>query len=174
MTADGRLSSMEPRLGSRGKLRVFGSMSAIPSLQWSRDLEVAERQKDQPETEQPPGAFNGAATWKSRKAEGKELASSATRPLQWSRDLEVAERKRSAFFLNQGPSFNGAATWKSRKGQRRSLAPWFFCPILQWSRDLEVAESFQTRFQPDVSDAFNGAATWKSRKGKADRQNRCL
>ena len=60
---------MGPRLGSRGK-------KATP-------LGLCSNQ----------GSFNGAATWKSRKADkyGRYLA--VLYELQWGRDLEVAESK---------------------------------------------------------------------------------
>ncbi len=60
---------MEPRLGSRGKTPLVNSRaSPLSSLQWSRDLEVAESHH-----------------------QGRKL--NTTERLQWSRDLEVAERR---------------------------------------------------------------------------------
>ncbi len=134
-------ASMEPRLGSRGK--ASGEWASIPSdttLQWSRDLEVAER-GEAVEARFRDSGFNGAATWKSRKghlAVVQTLTSESV--LQWSRDLEVAE------------SCLGCAA--PQRGQRASMEPrlgsrgksWkqklLVSPSsLQWSRDLEVAES---------------------------------
>ncbi len=108
-------ASMEPRLGSRGKrsaidyariidysfngaatwksrkVAVFMSQPATDeTLQWSRDLEVAERKYSQ-------------------------SAQYLTQALQWSRDLEVAERRSTCLGSPRRTRFNGAATWKSRK-----------------------------------------------------------
>ena len=110
------------------------------SLQWSRDLSVAETSRDDsgrfrgrgPSMEPRPfsrgnqspcspgrlsrWAFNGAATFQSRKLEYRRSRGQVSRP------------------------FNGAATFQSRKlrlKNRRSRTP---CP-LQWSRDLSVAET---------------------------------
>ena len=64
-------ASMEPRLGSRGKLsQTLESIPTNLSLQWSRDLEVAER-------------FYFCSGLRS------------VVELQWSRDLEVAESSRT-------------------------------------------------------------------------------
>ncbi len=86
-------------------------------LQWGRDLEVAERCRLLRLPILGLRRFNGAATWKSRKAlRARTLASRPSR------------------------RFNGAATWKSRKvagySKRKDSKG-----RLQWGRDLEVAES---------------------------------
>ncbi len=59
---------MGPRLGSRGKyvMPLFTGLSM--ELQWGRDLEVAESGEFKPVDETNMPGFNGAATWKSRKA----------------------------------------------------------------------------------------------------------
>ncbi len=62
------IASMGPRLGSRGK----PTRTRLP-------CEVVRR-------------FNGAATWKSRKADLKVISLDPASKLQWGRDLEVAER----------------------------------------------------------------------------------
>ena len=132
------------------------------SLQWGRDLSVAEGlriiKKDDPEF-----------------------------LLQWGRDLSVAEG-----VLTPSPSrrlvrFNGAATFRSRKGLGRGRRHGFFRASmgprpfgrgriqklagtstvlkLQWGRDLSVAEG--TYIAPSAADtarSFNGAATFRSRK----------
>ena len=61
------------------------------------------------------GRFNGAATFRSRKAQMTNFAALALRPLQWGRDLSVAE---------------GAARILALARQAK----------LQWGRDLSVAE----------------------------------
>ncbi len=59
--------------------------------------------------------FNGAATWKSRKAGLCDDSGQSHLQLQWGRDLEVAERRIMQERSKKTPCFNGAATWKSRK-----------------------------------------------------------
>ena len=90
------VASMEPRLGSRGKCWSACRRIGNVRLQWSRDLEVAER---------------GSNTKRCTKQH----------KLQWSRDLEVAESDLPHGVAGlYGASFNGAATWKSRKGPESS------------------------------------------------------
>ncbi len=108
-------ASMEPRLGSRGKTFFPDVTDYSYTLQWSRDLEVAERQKEFSELIRETNRFNGAATWKSRKAHAWPASVNRQPRLQWSRDLEVAER--SPMYLSDMVTLS-----------------------LQWSRDLEVAE----------------------------------
>ena len=60
------VASMGPRLGSRGKPKRRQRQPCGSSLQWGRDLEVAERP-------------------------GHVIAKNETGALQWGRDLEVAE-----------------------------------------------------------------------------------
>ena len=109
------LASMGPRLGSRGKSYQGAEPSRISKLQWGRDLEVAEsfhvfslakrifwasmgprlgsrgKNKHLDHVGNRWLRFNGAATWKSRKAD------------------------RLGSFSGVHFGFNGAATWKSRK-----------------------------------------------------------
>ncbi len=85
-------------------------------------------------------SFNGAATWKSRKAVDFAGLQIRDALLQWGRDLEVAERVIEAEILKLGQ-------WR-----------------LQWGRDLEVAESTMPGAISLADICFNGAATWKSRK----------
>ncbi len=183
------IASMEPRLGSRGKPRCYLRLATLRhSLQWSRDLEVAERAMPFYRPSIPPQAsmeprlgsrgklgrqddrldgseasmeprlgsrgkrkhpsrwgldrsrFNGAATWKSRKAVGSTDTSGQGNPCfngaaTW-KSRKDGLQKIEDF---QNLSFNGAATWKSRKADwlrhARTRAA-----RLQWSRDLEVAE----------------------------------
>ncbi len=129
---------MGPRLGSRGKAADEGI--AIHNLLASMGPRLGSRGKSQFSgvAAEPFNCFNGAATWKSRKANELTRRSIPTKAsmgprlgsrgklnlrhirmlfiqLQWGRDLEVAERQ---------THFQPA----------RGLC------LLQWGRDLEVAE----------------------------------
>ncbi len=143
-TIDLYCSSMEPRLGSRGKwLALRQRYSRRIPLQWSRDLEVAESRYSR-SYGMLMCLFNGAATWKSRKDDYTAF--------QWRTDSNSSMEPRLGSRgkpLNEGmdrsgkPLFNGAATWKSRK--------------VVHLRTLQF----------ESSAFFNGAATWKSRKDSA-------
>ncbi len=92
------------------------SQAFTPSLQWSRDLLVAESY--------PPALkrlaihrFNGAATYWSRKGGDDETPEDYTERLQWSRDLLVAESDGHKPLDGRSTRFNGAATYWSRKVQ---------------------------------------------------------
>ena len=110
------------------------------------------------------GGFNGAATFRLRKARpGRRppirgtAASMGPQPFGCGRDEYVWHK------VNWAPGFNGAATFRLRKGvggrglQRRPCS-------LQWGRNLSVAEGpcilepYQGRWR------FNGAATFRLRK----------
>ena len=119
-------ASMGPQPSSRGNLRLPGQTadiaSYIQSLQWGRNLPVAEitvycRGSSLPDY--PPCRFNGAATFQSRK-----YCSGRFRP----------PSRRSCF--------NGAATFQSRKLTLTRFAgnPDFGATVLQWGRNLPVAE----------------------------------
>ncbi len=130
---------MGPRLGSRGKIPLGSPVKG------------------------PIDRFNGAATWKSRKAIEPKIAEVFRALLQWGRDLEVAES--GSFTLRVG-RFNLASMGprlgsrgKASRQQLFRLAGW-----LQWGRDLEVAERKTQRRMMLRKLCFNGAATWKSRK----------
>ncbi len=122
-------------------------------LQWSRDLEVAERERRQ-SGRGGRNSFNGAATWKSRKANlpmSKSLrhCSASMEPRLGSRGKLARESARAGL---AEAGFNGAATWKSRKG---CVQLFDLCGQLrlQWSRDLEVAErkSFTSKSKSQAS-----------------------
>jgi len=133
---------MGPRPFSRGKLPLAClGMRRAQSLQWGRDLSVAESIMNaisaMPPTRLQWGrdlsvAESWIAVWRL-----------SPRPtwLQWGRDLSVAER------ANRRPAappacacFNGAATFQSRKGRPATRSR--ILPVtLQWGRDLSVAES---------------------------------
>ena len=129
---------MGPRPFGRGRCVLGAAGVAANLLQWGRDLSVAEGRS-------PLGGrprrrrFNGAATFRSRKALGRAAAAAG------------------------GGGFNGAATFRSRKAvggvrggrlaHSASMGPrpfgrgrdWLMGPkdlegLLQWGRDLSVAE----------------------------------
>ena len=133
--------------------------------------------------------FNGAATFRSRKALSMSVRPAKIVLLQWGRDLSVAEggctgRVRGA----RRPRFNGAATFRSRKARRPFPCSLHNSPLqwgrdlsvaegtnpiprghtfstLQWGRDLSVAEGTSRGCPDRQSESFNGAATFRSRKG---------
>ncbi len=109
-------------------------------LQWSRDLEVAEREDSQ-EDSQEQARLQWSRDLEVAESWYLEIAMPVGPALQWSRDLEVAERPTTLAIPTGRYCFNGAATWKSRKVKRTSLAV-------------------------GVVLSFNGAATWKSRKAE--------
>ena len=138
-------ASMGPRPFSRGNPDYAGQTPQLKcSLQWGRDLSVAETGQYIPWYRQVHG-FNGAATFQSRKHPQRPHG--------------------RAVVLG----FNGAATFQSRKPRRRgaprvadvaaSMGPRPFSrgnptsyagsasvSRLQWGRDLSVAETCLTRF----------------------------
>ena len=97
------------------KVHLFvGWRAALRSLQWGRDLSVAEGSARS--TGWAPNAcFNGAATFRSRK---------------------VRDR---AYDRPGSHGFNGAATFRSRKGIGGAVGI-HKRHVLQWGRDLSVAE----------------------------------
>ena len=109
---------------------------SVWSLQWSRDLSIAESRGYGPR-DRVPRRFNGAATFRSR--------NHARHHRDGAQDLR----------------FNGAATFRSRNrigGQR-----WSNGMGLQWSRDLSIAESPPPHRPCWPATCFNGAATFRSR-----------
>ena len=83
--------------------------------------------------------FNGAATFRSRKAVPGDIPAAPDLSLQWGRDLSVAE----------GAYAFAAAAWIA---------------MLQWGRDLSVAEGCSSWDRATGKESFNGAATFRSRK----------
>ena len=136
----------------------------------------------------PLRGFNGAATFRSRKAEQVGARKRFTRGLQWGRDLSVAEGPKAGpigpapYFASMGPRpfgrgrqiWRGIATPSGRAsmgprpfGRGRlpdytALIPW---TSLQWGRDLSVAEGVWRGAHWRENMSFNGAATFRSRKG---------
>ena len=60
-------------------------------LQWGRDLSVAEGWRDGQGRGAGGVGFNGAATFRSRKAQAGDAWVAGDMALQWGRDLSVAE-----------------------------------------------------------------------------------
>ena len=135
------LTSMEPRLGSRGKLRTPNNSDTSRN-----DFNGAATWKSRKDVERAKARirlynFNGAATWKSRKV--------------------CDEVGRSASLAN----FNGAATWKSRK----ELDPAELRPAQRTSMEPRLGSRGKQAMPCGPccrAPYFNGAATWKSRKGQ--------
>ena len=110
-------ASMGPRPFSRGdQVCCLRAGSHQVSLQWGRDLSVAET-SGTPHTRRPLSL------------------------LQWGRDLSVAETTSGAQARGStGSCFNGAATFQSRRPYR-DFAQTDLQELLQWGRDLSVAET---------------------------------
>ena len=114
-----RPASMGPRPFGRGRISVTRGATTTAGLQWGRDLSVAEGRP--PALDNNPGTFcfNGAATFRSRKARAADrprydlVASMGPRP--FGRGRRRARRCRQP--TNGG--FNGAATFRSRKAHGR-------------------------------------------------------
>ncbi len=87
------VASMGPRLGSRGKLVEVQGCVGYSSLQWGRDLEVAE-------------------------SEGYKFQVGPIATLQWGRDLEVAESHRQELH----PRLLAQASMGPRLGSRGKIA----------------------------------------------------
>ena len=152
---------MGPRPFGRGRLASTVRVGDRQGLQWGRDLSVAEgsacsnvrsyrtcfngaatfRSRKAPCVgRQTPAvnSFNGAATFRSRKVAIVLRFEPASR-LQWGRDLSVAEGKQ-AHRMPDG------------------------LIGLQWGRDLSVAEGRWSPSRQWPGSGFNGAATFRSRK----------
>ncbi len=109
------------------------------SLQWGRDLTVADR-----------SMRNAAREGRLLLQWGRDLTvadstirsikSRLTTPLQWGRDLTVADRSLSGTLNVHAIRFNGAATSRSRI-ERREWDDSQGRGALQWGRDLTVADS---------------------------------
>ncbi len=132
-------ASMEPRLGSRGKShRCLLARFKLASLQWSRDLEVAERK---PLTITP--SWSRVASMEPRLgSRGKRNAGSrpgrigqaSMEPRLGSRGKDHNATSSVRFSIaSMEPRLGSRGKSMDSSMSRRSL-------VLQWSRDLEVAE----------------------------------
>ena len=164
-----------------------GGSAGGDKLQWGRDLSVAEGMPI-PRAAPPTTSFNGAATFRSRKA--PVVRRPLRLPLSFNGAATFRSRKASTSppAHPPNPSFNGAATFRSRKDIARPAVCGKAC-LLQWGRDLSVAEgtsrrkprrgrglasmgprpfgrgrSSRTRAAVKMIACFNGAATFRSRK----------
>ena len=135
-----RHASMGPRPFGRGRSRSsfvaflswrasmgprpFGRGRSIPADSSSRDRK----------------RFNGAATFRSRKAAPPQTAGAKVPKLQWGRDLSVAEGRRLGPRA-RGPKCASMGPRPFGRG-RQQLQPYTpkGRPMLQWGRDLSVAE----------------------------------
>ena len=130
-------ATFRPRKDPRGQPANRGQFV----LQWGRDLSAAEgaaastsplrtlpasmgprpfgrgRFGARDQDSRPPVSFNGAATFRPRKA-GEIAVSVSGEALQWGRDLSAAEGFSLALRTGVVPSFNGAATFRPRKDQQ--------------------------------------------------------
>ena len=98
------LASMGPRSFDRGKPLESADLWSPPSLQWGRDLSIAERR----------------ARWWGRDS----TTTKCIHQLQWGRDLSIAESSRTgATRCREGRGFNGAAIFRSRKGHVDAVVP---------------------------------------------------
>ena len=164
-----RIASMGPRSFDRGKVMVPGAKGGSPrSLQWGRDLSIAERMRTLPSCTQSESGFNGAAIFRSRKA-GTAAATSPART-GFNGAAIFRSRKGHSKLQSAIPTsrFNGAAIFRSRKGgcsrsgrtrSRRFNGAAIFrsrkasltlgishaTGMLQWGRDLSIAESARAK-----------------------------
>ena len=157
-------ASMGPRPFGRGELSIRLCPKCSAMLQWGRDLSAAESsrwygyavQSDngfngaatfRPRRANPPGTrtgcsrrFNGAATFRPRRAAMRYPLPLATVALQWGRDLSAAERSEvhtwplQHTYASMGPRPFG------RGEQRREAKQVKENYALQWGRDLSAAE----------------------------------
>ena len=179
---------MGPQPFSRGNTADELRLQGPATLQWGRNLSVAETGRARTRADFGPRASMGPQPFSRRNDEAISWMNSPE-ALQWGRNLSVAEtlthvnpsHKPSVASMGPQPfsrgnvvgrlliqlpqqGFNGAATFQSRKpavGRRGgfSLTP------LQWGRNLSVAETtIERRAGASSSTSFNGAATFQSRK----------
>ena len=182
-------ASMGPRPFGRGR-RNAGKRQARNGTASMGPRPFGRGRLEAPLYTRSPWGFNGAATFRPRKAPARALSSS-TRPcfngaatfrprkvaggprsarqvaLQWGRDLSAAEGGRgSARPCVDLGSFNGAATFRPRK-DHPPLMDLGTRAELQWGRDLSAAEG-RRGLTPQFSlGGFNGAATFRPRKATA-------
>ena len=135
---------MGPRPFGRGEFGRVAPAISSGLLQWGRDLSAAESCAGWPSPSCGP-CFNGAATFRPRRAEHPPERILEYVQLQWGRDLSAAERWNS-----------GTWTIPPRK--------------LQWGRDLSAAESVTYPTISLAPQGFNGAATFRPRRVSRTRQ----
>ena len=133
------------------------------SLQWGRDLSVAEGGRR-------PGRQNRTITLQWGRdlsvAEGGSRTPTPARPagLQWGRDLSVAEGPCCTTLLRRRPRLQWGRDLSVAEGER-SWPSYHVASRLQWGRDLSVAEGLRLNAgELELVGRFNGAATFRSRK----------
>ena len=211
-------ASMGPRPFGRG--RVWCGYHAAPCIQASMGPRPFGRGRCRGPCLQLAGArrFNGAATFRSRKARIAEFLVHTCGTLQWGRDLSVAEGQpaRDIFPATQRASMGPRPFGRGRlytelgepdselasmgprpfgRGRRSRKRVQTATSKLQWGRDLSVAEGAHPEFPglrhgvasmgprpfgrgrrgparvgPYSRMCFNGAATFRSRKGGRRRE----
>src|SRR5579885_717135 len=129
-------ASMGPRSGDRGNRRRQSASMASGSLQWGRDLVIAEIDWIEGIIEAYWGASMGPRSGDRGNTRFARVNWARKEKLQWGRDLVIVEMKN--MLLKSAPHH-----------------------LLQWGRDLVIAE-ICVRFQMLVKFAlcFNGAAIW--------------
>ena len=155
---------MGPRPFGRGRMvKHMTGILAVDVLQWGRDLSAAEGRRGDVRWSYQQG-FNGAATFRPRKARNPRGRRPRPIRLQWGRDLSAAEgvpqvagRLDVRRKLQWGRDLSAAEGFPGGGGRPVHVR-------LQWGRDLSAAEG-----TADMSDApdvkcFNGAATFRPRK----------
>ena len=88
--------------------RATGALESGESLQWSRNLRVAESRRPRPSRTTTPASMEPQL-----EGCGKDvqvLTALPAAPLQWSRNLRVAERPQGPAGPQGPQGFNGAAT----------------------------------------------------------------
>ena len=153
---------MGPRPFGRGRSSEVAYNAARALLQWGRDLSVAEGPQTSGGGNHPP-CFNGAATFRSRKANVARTAATSRSSFNGAATFRSRKAPPSMSTAGQSACFNGAATFRSRKDEPEpepkdwrtpaSMGPRPFgrgrlCARhadsticrLQWGRDLSVAE----------------------------------
>ena len=85
-------------------------------------------------------AFNGAATFQSRKLHRRQLYIPRRAAFNGAATFQSRKRRDRGADHDDHPAFNGAATFQSRKlANGMTTGP--LSQLLQWSRDLSVAET---------------------------------
>ena len=140
---DQYLASMGPRPFGRGRTRAIASYS----LRWSASMgprPFGRGRYGSALTTIQPACFNGAATFRSRKAAGIPSTLPSKCPLQWGRDLSVAEGARQAAMYEEGLELQWGRDLSVAEGSY-PMAERPYGIQLQWGRDLSVAEGARRR-----------------------------
>ena len=183
---------MGPRPFGRGRRTGLSKAAQSRLLQWGRDLSVAEGCWRCRPTAPRCRRFNGAATFRSRKAVKDLRRLYALYALQWGRDLSVAEgddsisRTPSTGRASMGPRpfGRGRRTFGAADylAHRASMGPRPFGRGRQMPSNIRAVHGQASMgprpfgrgrqicavCRPKRGPRFNGAATFRSRKAAAD------